>query len=204
MIYEYVMIEREFGSAGTEIGKRLAAECGMNFYGREILEEVAKKLNTSVERIEQYEENTKGSFLYSVAMLGRMDLGENTFLSGEDYIYLEEQNVIQQLSQNGPAVFMGHCAGKALEENKGVLKVFIHADAEEKKKRIEEEYRIQENQIDSVMRKFDKKRSNYYLANTNQKWKDLENYDVVLNSGVLGVDGCVKMLKAALSDSAED
>lgn len=198
MKYRYITIEREFGSAGTEIGRKVAETCKIAFYGREILEKVAEKFDTSVERIEQYEEKSKGSFLYSLAMFGRIGSGEGDLLTGEDYIYIEEQSVIQKLAQNGPAVFMGHCASKALEDEQKVLKVFIHANTGFRKERAETEYQIPKEQTEMVMQKFDKKRANYYSVNTSRKWNDLRNYDMVLDSSVLGVERCVDMIVSAL------
>ena len=61
-----------------------------------------------------------------------------------------------------------------------------------------EDYRIPRDKIESTMYRFDKKRANYYYANTLKKWDDLRNYDMVLDSGVLGIDGCVAVLKSVL------
>ena len=36
-------------------------------------------------------------------------------------------------------------------------------------------------------------RANYFYADTTKKWDDLSNYDLVLDSGVLGIGGCVKV-----------
>ena len=52
MKYQYITIEREFGSGGTRIGELLAKECKMPCYGREILERVAGKYDIPVEQIE--------------------------------------------------------------------------------------------------------------------------------------------------------
>ena len=51
MKYQYITIEREFGSGGTRIGELLAKECKMPCYGREILECVARKYDISVDRL---------------------------------------------------------------------------------------------------------------------------------------------------------
>ncbi|MDO5401004.1 MAG: cytidylate kinase-like family protein [Eubacteriales bacterium] len=200
MNYRYICIEREYGSGGTEIGRRLAARCGIPCYGREILDQVAEKLGTTVELIQQYEENSTGSMLYSLVMLGRLQSGSSNFLAGEDYIYLEEQAVIRRLAHNGPAVFLGHCAAKALEDRAGVLRVFIHASPVEKQRRVVQDYRIPPASAEAVMRKFDRKRRNYFNANTKQRWEDLHSYDLVLDSSALGQEGCVELLQRTLSD----
>jgi len=38
----------------------------------------------------------------------------------------------------------------------------------------------------------------YYHTNTGRRWDDLTKYDIVLDSGVLGIDGCVAALKGLL------
>ena len=49
----YITIEREYGSGGTKIARLLAEKTGIPCYGQEILEEVSKKYDISVERIQQ-------------------------------------------------------------------------------------------------------------------------------------------------------
>ncbi len=61
-----------------------------------------------------------------------------------------------------------------------------------------EEYGILEGKADAVRRKFDRKRANYYYANTLKKWDDFKNYDLVLDSGKLVEETCVKVLCALL------
>ena len=43
MKFRYITIEREYGSGGTKIARKLSEVCGIPCYGREILEAVAKK-----------------------------------------------------------------------------------------------------------------------------------------------------------------
>ena len=95
MKYNYITIEREYGSGGTKIAKGLAEKCQIPCYGREILEAVAKKRNISVEAIEQYEEKATNSFLYTIFVMNRIQSGDADMLPEEGHIYLEEQKEIQ-------------------------------------------------------------------------------------------------------------
>ena len=52
--------------------------------------------------------------------------------------------------------------------------------------------------MEFLRKKYDKKMANYYRANTMKRWDDYRNYDIVLNSGKLGIEGCVKVLKGLL------
>lgn len=198
MKFSYITIEREYGSGGTKIARRLAEECGVSCYGQEILEVVSKRLDIPVERIQKYEETVSGSLMYTNYMISRVQAGEADVLSKEGHIFVAEQQEIKNLAASGPAVFIGHCASEALKDRK-ILKVFIRClDEEEKKKRVAEDYGIAPADIESTCRRFDNKRSKYYFANTANKWEDLRNYDIILDSAKLGIDGCVNALKSLL------
>ena len=199
----YIAIEREYGSGGTEIARRLAAECGIACYGREILEAVAQKNAIPVERIERYEETATGSFLYTIFMMSRTHAASQDLVTAEGHVYLAEREEMQQMAAKGPAIFVGHCAGEALKNREGVVRVFIRADEAEKKRRICGEYQIPESQAETFRKRYDKRRANYYYANTMKRWDDYKNYDIVLDSGKLGVDGCVAVLKGLFEQIKE-
>ena len=197
MKYDYVVIEREYGSGGTGIGKMLAEKTGIPCYGSEILEGVSERLQIPVSDIQKYEESTTNSFLYSIYAIGKMSEGAEHLLSKENEIFLEEQKLIKEYALNSPAIFVGRCAASALK-SKNVLKVYVHADAQIRRQRAVKEYGIPENMADSTMAKYDKKRKNYYNVNTGKKWNDWSNYDIILDSGELGIDACVHIIQAAL------
>ncbi|HIS47541.1 MAG TPA: cytidylate kinase-like family protein [Candidatus Scybalocola faecigallinarum] len=191
----YITIEREYGSGGTKIARRLAEVCSIACYGPEILEAVSKKNNVPVEHIQHYEESVSGSFLYTLFVMSQVQSGDSDMLTKEGHIFLDEQKEIQRLASSGPAIFLGHCASEALKKRSGVVKVFIRADSDEKKKRIMRDYGIAEKDVEHVRKRFDNKRSKYYYANTTKRWSDMKNYDIVLDSSRLGIDGCVRVLK---------
>lgn len=60
---------------------------------------------------------------------------------------------------------------------------------------IEREYGSEENLIESTRKYYDRKRANYYHTNTGKEWKNVDNYDIVLDSSTLGIKGCVDVLK---------
>lgn len=196
MKFRYITIEREYGSGGTKIARRLSEISGVPCYGHEILEAVAKKQGIPVERINQYEEKATGSLIYSMFIMSRVQTGDPNMLTEEGKVFLDEQLEIRRLAMEGPAIFLGHCASDALREQKGVIKVFIHSENEgEVKNRITKDYGIAPAEAESIRRFYNKKRSGYFRANTGKEWKDLKNYDVVLDSSKLGIEGCVNVLK---------
>lgn len=196
MDVRYIAIEREYGSGGTKIARQVAAQCGISCYGAEILETVAKEQQVSVEELQKYEENVSNSFLYSLFVMSQSQTGDPDLLSDEAKLFVAETRVIQKLAKSGPAVFVGHSACQALKNQKGLIRVFIHADDASKFQRITQDYNIPGNQVDSICQRFNRRRANYYNFCTHQKWNDFTNYDVVLDSSRLGIEGCADALSA--------
>jgi hypothetical protein len=201
MKVRYLAIEREYGSGGTEIANRISGNTGVPCYGKEIIESTSKLLHMSTDEIEKYEENVTGSFLYTIYVMAQAHSGSSDMLTKEGQIFVAEQSEIQKLAKQGSAIFLGHCACEALKEEDGVIKVFIRcSDQQQKHERIIKNYGIEKSDVERVREHFDKKRANYYYANTNCKWKDFENYDIVLDSAKIGIDGCVGVLEGLLLD----
>ncbi len=194
MRYRYLTMEREYGSGGTEIAKALSRALEIPCYGREILELTCKRLGISETKLEKYEETVTNSFLFSVFLMSNSVSGKAEPVAGEGQIYLHEQAVIRDLAAKGPAIFLGHCAIEALRGVNGVASVFLRADKAYKKARIQTEYGIDEKNVEATRKYYDKKRANYYYANTARRWDDLTGYDLVLDSGTLGTAGCVAAL----------
>ena len=195
MNIRYIAMERQYGSGGTRIARRAAEACGMACYGRELLERVAKDQQISIQALEDYEESVSGSLLYSMFVMSQSQTGDPDLLSGEAKLCVAEHRIIRELAAEGPAVFVGHCAAQALKEENGVLRVFLQAEEPEKQRRIVEEYGIPAREAPATSRRFDQKRSKYYAFCTGKKWNDLKNYDLILNTSILGEDACVEVLK---------
>ena len=152
----------------------------------------------SVEKLEQYEEDATGSFLYSLYVMTKVQSGDTDYTDLKGKVYIAEQKIIKEFANEGPAIFLGHCAYEALSDRQNVLRVFIYGDEDDKRERISREYGIADNEIDSTMKKFNKKRSNYYKANTGLRWDDYHNYDVVINSSTIGITNAVSLLKGMI------
>jgi hypothetical protein len=199
MKVRYLAIEREYGSGGTEIASVVSANTGVPCYGKEIVEQAAKALHMSAGEIEKYEETATGSIMYTIYMMAQAHTGSTDMLTKAGEVFVAEQSEIQTLAKQGSAIFLGHCASEALKEEDGVIKVFIRcSDEQEKRERIRKQYGIEDAEVLQAQERFDRKRANYYHANTNAKWKDYNNYDIVLDSKNLGIEGCVAVLEGLL------
>ena len=194
MKYNIIAIERQYASGGNEIGERTAEILDIPCYGQEVLNRAAELMHTSPECLLHLEETTSNSLLYSIGMAAKVMKGERDGLSEEGALYVTEERVIKEMAMNGPCVIVGRCAGWILREREDVLRVFIHADREFRKKRAVEVYGIPKSNVENVLKRFDRRRANFYHANTCMSWDDKKGYHLVLDSSHLGIAQCAEII----------
>lgn len=94
-----------------------------------------------------------------------------------------------------PCVIVGRCADYILRDKADCLKVFIHADMKFRAERIVKVYGESDASPEQRIRDKDKRRAAYHRFYTNMKWGDAHNYDISLNSGKIGIEKCVSIIK---------
>ena len=201
--YRYVTIEREYASGGAQVGQLVGQALGVPVYGREILEMAAQEGGTTPEYMEHLEETDTNSLLYSLVAMAKTTQGQLPQISQTDQLNLLESQIIQRLAQEGPCVLVGRCAGWVLRERQDVLQVFVHADRETRLRRAREEYGVSPDKAPAVLHRYDHRRSNFYHANTGRSWSRREGYHLVLDSGLLGVELCARIVEGAVRASRE-
>lgn len=195
-----ITIGRQYGSGGREIGKKIAEYYGIPFYDKEILKLAAKDSGICEEMFENFDEKPTTSFLYSLVM-DPYALGYNAAsfdMPLNQKVFLAAFETIKKIAEEGPCVIVGRCADYALRENENHLNVFIHAPMTFKKQRIHDYYEIPMPRVKEEAIRMDKQRASYYNYYTSQKWGDLKNYDLCIDSSVFGIDGAIEMIKRAI------
>lgn len=197
-----ITIGRQYGSGGREIGKKLAEHYGIPFYDKDLLKIAAKDSGICEEMFENFDEKPTTSFLYSLVM-DPYTLGYNatTFdMPLNQKVFLAAFETIKKIAEEGPCVIVGRCADYALKDYENKLNVFIHAPLSFKKERIlAEKPSLSPDKVKDEAIRIDKQRSNYYNYYTSQKWGELKNYDLSINSSIWGIDGTVEMIKQAIA-----
>lgn len=183
-----VTISREFGSGGRTIGRKLAEELGIPCYDAELIQQLARESGFSEDYIRDAGEYAPGDYL---SLLSNRAFA----LTNEDVLWELQYKVITDLAEKGPCVIVGRCADYILRDTADCLKVFIHADMDLRAKRIVEVYGEREQSPEQRLKDKDKRRAAYHRFYTNMKWGHAQNYHICLDSGKLGIDSCVEILR---------
>ena len=198
-----ITISREYGSGGRQVGLTVAKKLGMEYYDKELIDAAAKEIGFPTEMIADREQRLTNSLLYNFAMGTLYGIAyprepKVSELPLTEQIYQAQKKAIEEAAKRGSCIFVGRCADYILKSRPDVLRVFIYADRDIRKRRAIEEYGEIEEYIDEFMYQTDKRRRIHYENYTNQKWGSRENYDLMLNSGDLGLDKCVELLCEAV------
>jgi len=72
--------------------------------------------------------------------------------------------------------------------------VFIKADREERIRRIVEYYGADPLRAEEQLKKADKQRASYYNYYATGSWGHVDNYDLCVDTGALGITGAVELI----------
>ena len=202
-----IVIGRQFGCGGRDIGKMVADALGVAYYDSELLIETAKNSGVAREYFESKDEKTP-SFLSGMLSL-TLGFNSGTYLMSnsplnEDSLYTIQSNVITEIADRGPCVIVGRTADYVLRNHPGLISVFIHSSIEDRILRI-----MNRRGIDSaekareIAEKKDKLRASYYNFYTDKVWGDAAGYDLSIDSSKLPADAVadfiVSYVKARLA-----
>lgn len=198
-----ITIGRQFGSAGREIGEKLAAYFGIKCYDKELLSRAAKESGFCEEMLENHDERPTNSFLYNLVM-DTYSFGYNASsfvdMPISQKVFLAQFDTIKKIASEGPCVIVGRCADYALSDFENSMHLFIYADEETRIKRISKKYDVSEAKARDMIVKKDKQRQSYYNYYSSKKWGRADSYDLCINSSVLGVDGTVRLISQYIED----
>ena len=185
-----VTISREFGSGGRTIGRKLAEELGVPCYDSELIGEIARESGFAEAYVRRAEESSPSGWAGSLFSTTRAFGPTN-----EDYLWEVQRRVILELAEKGPCVIVGRCADYILRDRADCLTAFIHADLKFRADRIVRVYGEREVSPEERVRDKDRRRAAYHRFYTDMKWGYAKNYQISLDSGTLGLDACVAILK---------
>ena len=190
-----ITIDRQFGSGGREIGRRLSEKLGYAYYDHEIISEIAKKTELAEAYVKHIVEHSP--FQSFPITIGKTfyHYGSNAVMEQNNTIYTEQRNIILGMAETSDCIIVGRCADYVLSENENRVSIFLYGDMDCRITRIMERHDgVDEDEAKKLIAKTDKRRMNYYNFYTGKKWGKFDNYHLSLNTSVLGIDGSARII----------
>lgn len=176
-----VSIGREVGSGGREIGEMIAKHYNIPLIDKNILEEIAEKKQVEAEHLKDIDKK------YVTPIFKRTVRGFSS--SVQDNLYLLQFEHLQEKAKRGESfVIVGRCGEDVLKEYDALVSIFVLGDKEVKRERIMRLYDKNEFTAERLMHEKDTERKRYHNSFCEGKWGDSRNYDISINSSVLGIE----------------
>ncbi len=191
-----ITVNREFGSGGRELARRLSEELQIAYYDHEVIEAISEETELS----EEYVRNVfyrKPFYSYPITIGNRFYLGGDEMFNQVSQISQSQSHIIRELAEKSDCIIVGRCANYILRDM-NPYRIFVYADMGARMRRCREKAPTDEHLSDADLRRqinrVNKNRATYYETFTGERWKELLDYDLFINTSSRSIKQIVKQL----------
>ena len=191
MAHRIITINRMYGSGGRLLGKALAEKLGIGFYDKELIQLASEKNQIPYKELEKVDEKKASQWRLPVKEQMQMQ-PQYHFHPMNDVLFETQSQVIQELSQKEDCIIVGRCANYILGDK--CFSLFVYAPFEYRVQSIMERLGREKKSARTLVKKMDKTRKSYYEFFTDEKWQDLSNYQMCIDTSRFDQEFLLKLL----------
>jgi len=200
-----ITINRELGSGGRTVGRKLAEKLGVEYYDKAVINALQERYNLSVEQIEHlkgHEQSWWAEFIRKMTFSdSEYDLNQ-TNIETED-VFRAETQILRGIAKEKSCVIAGRSAFYIFRENPNHLNILIQASMPCRMARVAREQNMSKEEARMTIEKVDKMRENYVNEFTGTSRYDTRNYHLVLNMDELTEDAAVAIIMEYINGMAK-
>ena len=186
-MFSIITISRQYGAAGTTIGKKVSEALGYDLLNKAIILRSFSESNIDIEDLIEFDEKLDSDFAFGQSLF--------EFTNKSRQIYDVQRNVIRSMAEKGKCVIIGRNANFILKEFDNVLNILLVGDEKWRIKHMEDmDPKISEHKLLSKLRKIDKLREKYCYHFSRRDFLDATNYDLCLNVSHIGIDRAAQII----------
>src|SRR6266702_1091205 len=184
-----ITITRQYASGGSEVARLVAAELGWDVIDNEFVDEVARRAGLPPDAVAQREERAPG-------LLERL---ARTLAAGSPEMFIATAGVPRiepEAAAQGRIVLVGRGAQAVLAQRPDALHAYVVAPKPWRMKHAVERLGMNPAEVEKVVDETDRQRHHYVKSYYRRHRQDVVNYDMVVNTGKLGIDGAAALVVA--------
>ena len=198
-----ITINREMGSGGRTVGRKLAEKLGVEFYYKSVIKGLEEKFKITAEEIEKQKGREQGwwasikrqltgSVVSSNPYLPRV-ANENDLLDTDD-IFMTETEILKSIAEEESCVIAGRSGFYVFRDHPNHLSILIQASMPHRVARVMQKQNISEKEARKAIDKVDKMRENYVNKYTKTSRYDTRNYQLVISMDDMSEDDAVAII----------
>lgn len=193
-----ITVNRELGSGGRTIGRKLAERLNVKYYDKALIQGLTKEFGLSVEEIEKIKAQKKTWWnefnnYYKKRGSTTMPMEAETVLTTESMMATEKR-ILQELAAKESCVVAGRSGFLVFREWPNHINIFIQAPMESRIERVMRKQGLSREEAIAAIKKVDKGRETYIQKYADTSRYDTRNYDLVINAAVLSEDDAVEVI----------
>ena len=198
-----ITINREMGSGGRTIGRKLADKLGVEFYYKSVLKGLQEKFNLTAEELEQQKGREQGWWATIKRQLMGAVMSSNPYLPtvtneadllDTDEVFKVETEILKGIAEEESCVIAGRSGFYIFRDHPNHLNILIQASLPHRIARVIEKQNISEEEALKVIEKVDKMRENYVNKYTKTSRYDTRNYQLVISMDDINEDDAVELI----------
>lgn len=190
-----ITVSRQVGCGGTEIAQNIASRLKMAFLDKKMVALVSERLEVKENVIAGQDERI-GFFLRILKeVLNSPTPGDIHYAEGE---------IIREIAKKQPTVIIGRAGNYVLRDHPKHISIFCHADKAFRQARLMQLNKISEEEAARKIEKTDKERSKYVHSVSGHDIADATQYDLCLDTGVLGLGLAEKFILSYIHERFPD
>lgn len=190
-----ITVAREYGSGGRELGQMIAKHLGIQCYDKEIIELAAQKSGLTRRYVSANEQSVSPLWIKNLIFQNYESSLEHS-LSSKDALFVAECHVIRDIAAKGSCVIVGRCADYVLNDYPHLVKVFCYSDTDSEVRRCVEKYGVPQDLAADEVRRINRAREAHCEYYTGRKWREMHNYDLVVNTSSMSIDTACSLVEA--------
>ena len=198
-----ITINREMGSGGRTIGRKLAEKLGVEFYYKSVIKGLETKFSLTAEEVEKQKGREQGwwasikrqftgSVVSSSPFLPKV-ADENELIDTDD-IFKAETEILKGIAEEESCVIAGRSGFFVFRDHPNHLSILIQASMPHRVKRVANKQNLTEEEARKAIDKVDKMRENYVNKYTHSSRYDTRNYDLVISMDGMTEDNAVDII----------
>ena len=187
-----INIGRQFGAGGKGIAAIVGERLGIPVYDGELLQKAAEESGFSPAFFKKSDERKRLWRFGSLFGLNRASSYAPSAIDGTELFKFQSQ-AIRDIAQKGSAIFVGRASDYVLRDME-CLDVFVCAPMEERVARVCRHTQMDAAEAEKYIRRKEKARSEYYNFFTQGDWGVASNYDLCVDSSLLGLEGTADVI----------
>ena len=192
-----ITINRELGSGGRTIGRKLAEKLDVGFYDKTLIRELTEKFNLTVEEVEKMKGNSRSwwiNFVNKISVTPTGQVPAKLDIPTTEEMFKVETGILKGIADTASCVVAGRSGFYVFRDEPNSMSILIQASMPFRIERVMRKQNLTEDEARKTIEKVDKMRENYVQKYTKTSRYDTRNYDLVISADGKTEDEIVELI----------